>query len=307
MRINEKKPTRRTFMAAAIQAAAGANLIGALDPVELPAADSPAPKTGKPRFGFTTYQWGRDWDIPTLIANCQKAKVYGVELRTSSKYAHGVELDLGAAQRAEVKKRFADSPVKLVGIACGEKFDSPKPDEVKKAIEAAKDFLKLSADVGSTGLRVFPNDFHKDIPRETTIQQIADALNEVGKYAADLGQQVRLECHGSAGDLESIRAIMDRVKVPSVRVKLNSSPRDAAGKGFEHNFNLVKPFLGDTLHIHDLNDESFPNQLQVALLVRMGWNGWALLEETRPVEDRVAAIIAQRELWETMVAKAMEG
>ncbi|MCX8037713.1 MAG: sugar phosphate isomerase/epimerase [Candidatus Sumerlaeia bacterium] len=298
----ETKCSRRIFLAGAASGIAAT----ALDAALLPAADSAPKKPGKPRFGFTTYQWGRDWDIPTLIANCTKAKVFGVELRTSAKYAHGVELDISAAQRAEVKKRFADSPVKLVGIACGEKFDSPKPEEVKKAIEAAKGFLKLSADVGSSGVRVFPNDFHKDIPRETTIKQIAEALNEVGKYAADLGQMVRLECHGSAGDLESIRAIMDRVTVPSVRVKLNSSPRDAAGKGFEHNFNLVKPFLGDTLHVHDLDDKSFPHQLQVTLLVKMGWSGWALLEQSNPVEDRVAAIIEQRELWEAMVAKAME-
>jgi len=48
------------------------------------------------RFGFTTYQWGKDWDVPTLIENCSKAGVFGVELRTSQSYAHGVELDLDA-------------------------------------------------------------------------------------------------------------------------------------------------------------------------------------------------------------------
>ena len=69
------------------------------------------------RFGFTTYQWGKPWDIPTLIRNCVRAEAFGVELRTSQNYAHGVELDLMAKQRREVRLRFVDSPVMLVGLA----------------------------------------------------------------------------------------------------------------------------------------------------------------------------------------------
>ena len=88
-----------------------------------------APKRiSKMRFGLMTYQWGIDWDVPTLIANCTKTKAFGVELRTSAHYAHGVELTLPEAQRREVKKQFADSPVQVVGVASAERFDSPDPE-----------------------------------------------------------------------------------------------------------------------------------------------------------------------------------
>ncbi|MBM4074183.1 MAG: twin-arginine translocation signal domain-containing protein, partial [Planctomycetes bacterium] len=30
------------------------------------------------RYGLVTYQWGKDWDLPTLLQNCEKAKVLGV-------------------------------------------------------------------------------------------------------------------------------------------------------------------------------------------------------------------------------------
>ncbi|MHC4501379.1 MAG: sugar phosphate isomerase/epimerase, partial [Planctomycetota bacterium] len=66
------------------------------------------------RFGLVTYLWGKDWDLPTLIKNCETTKVLGVELRTQ--HAHGVESSLSAQQRREVKKRFANSPVVLVGL-----------------------------------------------------------------------------------------------------------------------------------------------------------------------------------------------
>jgi Xylose isomerase-like TIM barrel len=263
-------------------------------------------KHAKTRFGFTTYQWGKDWDIPTLIANCRKAKAYGVELRTSESYAHGVELTLNAQQRRDVKKRFEDSPITLVGLATSERFDSPKADDVKRAIENSKAYIKLSKDVGGSGVRVFPNSFHEGVPRQRTIEQIGKALNVVGAFAADYGQKVRLEAHGSAGELPTIRAIMDHVNQPSVRVKLNSDKRDADGKGFEYNFNLVKDFLDDTLHLHNLKDKSFPYQLQMDLLVRMGWGGWQLMEASDKVPDRVQALIEQHRIWDRMLANSLK-
>ena len=141
-------------------------------------------------FGLVTYQWGKDWDLPTLVENCRKAGCLGVELRTT--HAHKVEPNLTAEQREEVRERFADSGVTLVGIGSDERFDSPDPEKLKKAIEATKEFVRLSHDVGGSGVKVKPDTFHKDVPREKTIEQIGQALNEVGEYAAGFGQQIRL-------------------------------------------------------------------------------------------------------------------
>jgi hypothetical protein len=257
------------------------------------------------RFGFTTYQWGKDWDIPTLIANCCKARAFGVELRTSQSYAHGVELELDSQQRLEVRKQFDDSPVMLVGIATSERYDSPDASKLETAIENTKAFVKLSRDIGSSGVRVFPNSFHASVPKDKTIEQISKSLNIVGAFAGDYGQQIRIEAHGSAGELPTLRAIMDRVEQPSVRIKLNSDRRDTAGNGFEHNFNLVKDYLGDTLHLHNLKDTRFPYQLQMDLLVKMGWTGWQLLEVSDKVRDRVQALIEQRRIWDGFLDKCL--
>jgi len=304
MSFTESRVSRRILLARGAKIAVGACALSALGPFRSFGAGESV--KAKIRFGWTTYTWGKDWDVSTLIANCKKAEVFGTELRTSSNYAHGVELDLSEPKRAEVKKQFADSPVVLVGIASGERFDWPDEAKLNAAIEAAKGYVHLSRDVGSSGVRVFPNQFQPNVPHEKTIEQIANALNTVGAVAADCGQEVRLEAHGAAGDLATIRAIMDRVTQKSVRVKLNSDARDAAGKGFEYSFNLVKGFLGHTVHVHDFKDPKFPNQLQLDLLAKMNWDGWVLLEASAKVEDRVAALIEQRELFDKMVAKTRD-
>jgi hypothetical protein len=300
-----KDLSRRDFLNHGLCITAGTAAAAALNSCDSIKNTETEKLPARTRFGFTTYQWGQDWDVPTLIANCTKAGVFGVELRTSQSYAHGVELELNAQQRREVRKRFEDSPVKLVGIASGERYDSPERPKLEAAIENTRAFVKLSRDVGGSGVRVFPNSFHDGVPREKTIEQIAKALNIVGAFAADYGQEIRLEAHGDAGELPTIRAIMDQVIQPNVRVKLNSDMRDTKGEGFESQFNLVKDLLGDTLHLHNLKETEFPYQLQMDLLVKAGWSGWQLLEVSDKVPDRALALIEQRLIWDRMLANSL--
>jgi hypothetical protein len=264
-----------------------------------------AKPTSKLKFGLTSYQWGADWDIPTMIANCTRAKAFGVELRTSAKYKHGVELNLDPAARAEVKRTFAGSPVKLVGINSAERFDWPDPAVLKTAIANAKAHAKLAHDTGATGIRVFPNQFQKGVPEAQTLEQIARSVNEVGRYAADLGQMVRLENHGPVGTLVNMKTIMSMVDQKNVRIKLNGDLRDNEGGKFAENFAGIKDRLGDTLHMRWLDGNQFPYQQQWDLLTAMNWDGWCFVEESVKVPDRVHALIGMRETWEKMVANSL--
>ncbi|HAK97266.1 MAG TPA: xylose isomerase [Planctomycetes bacterium] len=282
---------------------AGAAL-GAAGALKLRAAPAPAAGggTAEMRFGLVTYLWAQDWDLPALISNCERSGVLGVELRTT--HRHGVEPSLNAAQRAEVKKRFADSPVTLAGIGSNERLDSPDPAVLARSIEAIKEFVVLSRDVGGSGVKVKPDSFHKDVPRETTIAQIGAALNRLGAFAADYGQQIRLEVHGACSELPAIKAIMDIAAHRNVAVCWNSNAEDLKGAGLEHNFALVKDRLGATAHVRELDSKSYPWAQLIALFVKAGWKGWLLLEAGGAPKDPVAALIAQRKVFEALVAEA---
>ena len=138
--------SRRTFLGTA---AAGVALTAGFA-TRTRTARAQEKKGGEIRYGLVTYQWAKDWDLPTLIENCATAKVLGVELRTTHK--HGVEPNLTGDERADVRKRFADSPVKFLGIGSNERYDSPDLATVKQAIEATKAFIELSHDVGGSGV-----------------------------------------------------------------------------------------------------------------------------------------------------------
>lgn len=287
---------RRTFVQSSFVAATSLWMV-----TRAQAAFAAEKKGANIQYGLVTYQWAKDWDLPTLIANCTQANVLGVELRTTHK--HGVEPALNAMQRGEVRKRFEDSPVKCVGIGSDERFDNPDPAKVQQAIVASKAFIELSHDIGGSGVKVKPDRFWPDVPREQTIEQIGKALNQLGEFAEGFGQQVRLEVHGQCAELPTIAAIMQVADHPSVGVCWNSNPQDLQGEGLEHNFHLVKDRFGATAHIHLLEMPEYPFAKLLDLYVGMDFNGWLMLEEGKIPADPVTELTKQRVLFDKMLAE----
>ena len=288
--------SRRNFLQKSMVAGVGLSLI---DPFSAQAMI----KKSKMKLGLVTYQWGKDWDLPTLIANCEKAGLLGVELRTQ--HAHGVETSLSASQRTDVKKRFADSSVTCLGY--GSNFDYHHADQavVRKNIEGTKEYLKLCKDIGATGIKVKPNGLPKEVSKEKTIAQIATSLNEVGQYASDIGQVIRVEVHGKeTQQIPNMKAIFEQVTEKSVKMCWNCNDQDLMSPGLDANFKSVKKWFGDTVHIRELNVGDYPYQQLMDLFVGIKYNGWILLEARTKPADRIAAMKEQLDLFNTMIGKA---
>ncbi|HKS35684.1 MAG TPA: sugar phosphate isomerase/epimerase family protein [Verrucomicrobiae bacterium] len=268
------KPNRRQFLKTG---GLGLGLFGLSGRTAL-AADKTGSfaKPSKLRLGTVTYNLAKDWDIATIIKNCEEAKFEGVELRTT--HAHGVEVSLSKAQREEVKKRFAESKVELMGL--GSAFDYHTPDQAKlrKDIEATKEYIVLAHDVGATGVKVRPNGLPKEVPVEKTLEQIGKSLRGLGEFADGYGQQIRLEVHGAGTSLlPNIKKIMDVADHKGVGVCWNSNQTDLEGEGFDHNFNLVKDRIV-TVHMRDLFLDEYPFRRLLARLNEIGFTGFCLAE-----------------------------
>ncbi|UCF38763.1 MAG: sugar phosphate isomerase/epimerase [Acidobacteriota bacterium] len=283
---------RREFLFGGLSSAAVLSLISRTD-----AAAWSSFAGGEMKMGLVTYQWGRDWDLETLITNCEKAGFQGVELRTE--HAHGVEPTLSPAQRIEVKNRFADSPIECVGYGSNQEYHAPDPAVVKANIEGTFDLIRLCHDIGATGVKVKPNNLPDDVPAEKTIAQIGDALNQVGKYAADYGQVIRVEVHGrKTAELPVMKAIFDHVDQQNVKVCWNCNGQDLLDPGLKYNFDLVKDRFGDTVHVRELDSTDYPYPEFFELLKGIGYSGWILLEARTEPADRVAAMKDQLRLFE---------
>lgn len=292
----DNNQSRRSFLQKSLAAGVGLSMI---DPFSVQAMM----KKSKMKLGLVTYQWGKDWDLPTLITNCEKSGFEAVELRTE--HAHGVETSLSASKRTDVKKRFADSSVTCVGYGSNFDYHHIDQEKVKQNIQGTKDYLKLCKDIGATGIKVKPNGLPAEVSKEKTIAQIAASLNECGKYASDLGQEIRVEVHGKlTQQLPNMKAIFDQVIEKSVKVCWNCNDQDLMAPGLEANFNSVKKWFGDTVHIRELNVGEYPYQQLMDLFVGIKYDGWILLEARTTPDDRIAAMKEQLEVFNKMIGKS---
>lgn len=238
----------------------------------LPDLSRPSPM----KLGLVTYNLAKDWDVATILKNCRETQFNGVELRTT--HAHKVEVSLSATERAEIRKRFADSPVELYGLGSAFDYHTPDSARLRADIEATKQYLQLARDVGASGVKVRPNGLPKEVAPEKTLAQIGRSLEELGRTAADLDLYVRLEVHGAETQLlTNIKTIMDHAPNPRVKVCWNSNPTDLAGAGFDANFDLVRDRIGE-VHLRDLFHADYPFRRLFERLTASGYRGYTLAE-----------------------------
>ena len=285
------KITRRNLLHAAALSLVGHPLLNATVGGAASAASVPGKRM---RLGIVTYNIAKDWSIETIIKNCEETGFEGVELRTT--HAHGVEVGLNANQRAEVKKRFQDSKVALMGLGSAFEYHTPDAAKLRTDIEATKQYIVLAQDVGAPGVKVRPNGLPKEVPVEKTLEQIGRALREIGEFGQDHGVQIRLEVHGSGTSLvPHIKTIMDVANHPNVGVCWNSNQTDLEGAGFDANFDLVKAKIF-SVHMRDLYLEEYPFRKLLTRLNETGFTGFCLAEISES-KDPVRVLRYFRGLW----------
>ena len=226
-------------------------------------------------LGSVTYQVLQNMDLETVIRTLEATGFDGVELRTTHK--HGVEPSIDKAERERVKARFERSKVRLLSYGTTCEFQSADPAERRKQIDLAKQFVDLAHDTGAWGVKVRPNGLAKGVPRETTIQNIAAGLKEVGEYGYVHGVEIWLEVHGAETQVPTAAAeIMRATNHKNVGLCWNSNPTDVVNGSVKASFDLLRPWLM-SCHINELTS-GYPYKELFGLMRKSGYDRWTLCE-----------------------------
>jgi sugar phosphate isomerase/epimerase len=227
-------------------------------------------------LGAVTYNVAKDWDLDTLLKNLEAAGFQAVELRTGHK--HGVEPTLTGEERARVRARFERSRVRLLSFGSTAEFHSADPAVRQKNVEDAKRFIELAHDTGAWGVKVRPNGFPPDIPRDTTIANIAACLKEVGDYAYGRGVEIWLEVHGPETQVPPVCAqIMKATNHAAVGLCWNSNSTDVVNGSVKTYFQLLRPWIRN-VHINELANPAYPWRELFTLLAQSGYDRYTLCE-----------------------------
>jgi len=248
-------------------------------------------------LGAVTYQILQAMDLETVIRTLEATGYEAVELRTGHK--HGVEPSLSAADRERVKTRFERSKVRLLSYGTTCEFQSPDPAERRRQIDLAKQFVDLAHDTSAWGVKVRPNGLPKDVPKETTIQNIAAGLKEVGEYGYVHGVEIWLEVHGSETQVPPTAAeIMRATNHKNVGLCWNSNPTDVVNGSVKASFDLLRPWL-KSCHINELTS-GYPYKELFALMRQSKYDRWTLCEATESKEPE-RFLRYYRALWRELV------
>jgi sugar phosphate isomerase/epimerase len=245
-------------------------------------------------LGCVTYNVLKDWDLETIIRNLEAAGFEAVELRTGHK--HGVEPSLTAAQREQIRARFQKTKVRLLSYGSTCEFESPDAEVRRKQVEIGKQWVDLAHDTGAWGVKVRPNGLPKGVPMETTIQNIAACLRELGDYGQGHGVEIWMEVHGPTTQNPPVSAaIMKATKHDNVGVCWNSNEVDAVNGSVKQNFELLKPWIRN-VHINDLSN-NYPWRELFTLLRDSGYERYTLCEVDPPSKEPERFLLYYRALW----------
>jgi sugar phosphate isomerase/epimerase len=282
-------PSRRHFLGASALALPALTL-GRLSATAAPAASQSRASRGDGlKLGAVTYNIAKDWDVETIITNLTEVGMQAVELRTT--HAHGVEISLSPAQRADVRQRFAESPIDLASLGTICEYHAEDSAVLRKNIDETAEWVKLAHDVGAASIKVRPNGLRTDVPPEKSLEQIGRALKECGAVAADHDVRIQLEVHGrETSRLPNIRRILDHADDhPNVWICWNSNQDDLRDGGLESNFKLVEHKIGQ-VHMRDLYVEEYPWRRLIGLLHGIEFPGYCYAELGQPSCDGVRVL-----------------
>ncbi len=227
------------------------------------------------QLGAVTYNVLKDFDLETVITTLEKAGFAAVELRTEHK--HGVEVTLTPEERQKVKARFAASKVRLLSYGTTCEFHAADAAVRQKNVDLGKKWIELAHDTGAWGVKVRPNGFPKELPRETTIANIGASLRQLGEYAKGRGIEIWLEVHGRDTSAPPVAAaIMRATNHPSVGLCWNSNPGDVIDGSVAQSFALLSPWL-KSCHINELVS-GYPYRELFTLMRKSGYDRYTLAE-----------------------------
>ncbi|MFC1716547.1 sugar phosphate isomerase/epimerase family protein [Candidatus Poribacteria bacterium] len=229
------------------------------------------------KLSIDTYVICGDMELGKLIDVSKSNGYVAIEFRGESGQKHGVEPEIGKAQRQAIKRQMADAGMATSCISTSVRYDSPDRAERAKNIDRAKQFAELAADIGCGRIRTFGNDFPKGVEKEEVIKYVGESLREVAEFSADHNVDVLLEMHGEFYYWEHCLNAVKIADHPNVAINYNSDKRDLVDGSVAQTYYYVAGQLRH-VHMHDLADPTFPYKELFQLLKNDGYDNYMSLE-----------------------------
>ena len=226
------------------------------------------------------------WPWPKILDFAAEHQFAAVELRGIQTNMDLTKVPELAPERiAEVRRQLQTHG--LVISCLGASANMHDMDAVKHAaqLDEARRFIDLAEVLGAPYVRVFGNEYVKDVPRDQMLAHIAGALRGLGDYARPKNVTVVIESHGDFTDSRALLEILQRADSPNVALLWDAHHTFVSGKEQpEDTVRQLGRYIRHT-HLKDSvpagNDRRYvltgtgdvPVKRQIAALAKIGYRG----------------------------------
>ena len=228
-----------------------------------------------------------DWTLDDILRRLPGYGYEGVELR-----GLGPDLDLAVspafstpAAMARTRTAFADAGLAVCGLDTSCTFTNPA--QAAENLDAARRALDMAQALGAPTVRVFGGAIDADAERPAAAARVAEALEQLGGYAAQTGSvSIVLETHDAFSTGRQAADVLHQVKSAAVGILWDLHHPFRQGESPAETLAALGPYVKQT-HVKDsrpggtyclLGEGDVPILEMMGLLKRAGYDGWINLE-----------------------------
>ncbi len=208
-----------------------------------------------------------DWSLDELVAGMNRHGYQGVEPRVEWGHASGIEKDLTAPARADVRRRFDDDGLSICCLATGVRMATPDADTRDGHVEDLRRYIELAADLGCPLIRTFGGPRDASAPWAMVVDYTAEGYRQVLDDAEGAGVTVLMETHDDWCCSAPVRAVVEAVDHKRLRVLWDFMHTQRMMEKPAESFQALGHL---TRHIHAHDGSYINRQMQVSATLGEG-------------------------------------
>ena len=157
------------------------------------------------------------WPWPKILDFAAEQEFAAIELRGILTNMDLTKVpELAPEHIAEAKRQLQAHGLTVSCLGASANMHDMDPTKHAAQLAEARAFIDLARALGAPYVRVFGNEYVKDVPRDQMLAHIAGALRSLGDYARPKGVTVVIESHGDFIDSPSLLELLQRADSPNV-------------------------------------------------------------------------------------------
>jgi sugar phosphate isomerase/epimerase len=250
----------------------------------------PWPAVKRPPLGFSTLGCPT-WPWTRILDFAAEHQFASIELRGILTNMDLTKVpELAPDRIGEAKRQLKAHGLSVSCLGASAQMHDRDPAKHAEQLDEAHRFIDLAHALEAPYVRVFGNEYVKDVPRDEMLAHIAGALHELGDYARPRGVTVIIESHGDFTDSPALLEILQKADSPNVALLWDAHHTFVSGKEEpEDTVRQLGRYIRHT-HLKDSvaagNDRRYvltgtgdvPVKRQIAALAKIGYRGFYSFE-----------------------------